>query len=66
MGQSKLADAEALLIKSWSALRDNAGVPAARRREALARFVSLYDSWGKTAEADKWRGALEISDKAKK
>jgi tetratricopeptide (TPR) repeat protein len=64
VGQEKYTDAEPLLLRAYQGLKDldtdqaptTHGAPGRQRlAEARSRLVHLYESWGKTAEADKWR-----------
>ncbi|MGH7540622.1 MAG: protein kinase domain-containing protein [Gemmatimonadota bacterium] len=51
--QGRFAEAEPLLVESWSWLREN-GDPVTRRI-ALERLVRLYEVWGKPGVADEYR-----------
>jgi tetratricopeptide (TPR) repeat protein len=61
--QKKLADAEPLLLTGYEGLKARAdSVPPPEQvciRKAGERLVRLYQSWGKTDEAAKWRKQLE-------
>jgi tetratricopeptide (TPR) repeat protein len=64
LGQKKYAEAEPLLLKGYTELREGQEkIPASFRRarltEALGRLVRLYDAWDKPDEATKWRKDLE-------
>jgi serine/threonine protein kinase len=62
LGQKKYAEAEPLLLKGYEGLNQReAQMPAEAKThlaEAGRRLVSLYDAWGKPAEAAKWRQEL--------
>jgi tetratricopeptide (TPR) repeat protein len=63
LGQTKYAEAEPLLRDAYEAMkRHEADLPLSalpRLAEALDRLVRLYDAWGKTPEANRWRGVQE-------
>ena len=71
-GLGRFSDAEPLLIESYEALRDDAGLPPRDRKEMLERLVRLYESWdaaepgkGYAEKAAQWRGKLdELGTKA--
>lgn len=62
-GQNRAADAEALLVRSATALRDRAGdsSPASRQAAmaAVQRLVDLYDACDRHEDAAQWRKELE-------
>jgi tetratricopeptide (TPR) repeat protein len=62
LGQKRYAEAEPLLLAGYDGLKRRADKipPHAKDRpnEALEWLVYLYDSWGRTAEAAKWRSEL--------
>jgi serine/threonine protein kinase len=63
-GQQNFVDAEPLLLQGHEGLRQRAEriAPTARTgqiREAVERLVQLYDAWGKTNEAARWRKELQ-------
>ncbi|MBU0640427.1 MAG: serine/threonine-protein kinase [Planctomycetes bacterium] len=49
------AEAEALLLPSYEALRAARGEAYIGTRAALRRLVALYESWGKPDQAARWR-----------
>src|SRR5262249_740369 len=63
LGQKKYADSEPLLVAGYEGMKERAKTipPAGKVRlpEAIGRLVQLYDAWGKTEEAAKWRKELE-------
>jgi tetratricopeptide (TPR) repeat protein len=62
LGQGKYADAEPLLLEGYGGMKERlAKIPPdgrIRLTESLERLVQIYDSWGKPAEAAKWRDEL--------
>lgn len=67
-GQKKFDEAEPLLRESYDGLlRVAATIPAHEQdcqTKAIARFVTLYDAWGKPVEAARWRKTLAEAEKA--
>jgi eukaryotic-like serine/threonine-protein kinase len=65
--QKKYAEAEPLLLAGYEGLkRREARIPEAgkvRLTEALQRLVRLYEAWGKTEEAARWKGRLDRAEK---
>ena len=59
-GQGRFAEAEPLLLASYSALSGGSAVGLAKRwsRNALQALVRLYDAEGKPQEAAKYRSLL--------
>jgi serine/threonine protein kinase len=64
-GLGRYSEAEPLLVESYEALRDDAGVSRATKGKMLARLISLYEAWdstapagGHAASATAYRGAL--------
>jgi tetratricopeptide (TPR) repeat protein/tRNA A-37 threonylcarbamoyl transferase component Bud32 len=59
LGQQKYTDAEPLLLEGYQGMKEReAKIPAPQRRrlaETLVQIVQLYDAWGKTDQADRWR-----------
>ncbi|MGE3108593.1 MAG: tetratricopeptide repeat protein [Phycisphaerales bacterium] len=68
LGQSKLAEAEPLLLAGYQGLKDReATIPPlgkARIPEALERLVKLYEIKGNEPEAAAWRRRLEAAKAA--
>jgi hypothetical protein len=62
-GQGKFADSEPFLVQGCEGLKQReAKIPQGSKKDvvqARVRLVQLYDSWGKPAEADKWRMQLQ-------
>ncbi|MEQ1689751.1 MAG: serine/threonine-protein kinase [Gemmatimonas sp.] len=54
----RFPDAEKMLLNAEARLKDSQGDKAPVVRDARTRIVALYDAWGKTADAEKWRGIL--------
>jgi non-specific serine/threonine protein kinase/serine/threonine-protein kinase len=63
LGQGKYAQAESLLIQAFEGMkaRESQMRPSSKflMIEPLERLVQLYDTWGKAAEAARWRKVLE-------
>jgi hypothetical protein len=57
----RCADAEPLLLSSYEALGAASGVATGQLTDARARIVKLYETWGKPAEAARWRDQKEKS-----
>jgi uncharacterized protein (DUF2384 family) len=61
-GIANYADAEPLLLAGYERMKQReAKIPPqgkVRLTEAAERLVSVYDAWGKPAEAAKWRKVL--------
>jgi serine/threonine protein kinase/Tfp pilus assembly protein PilF len=49
------AESEPLLVHAYDNLQAATGTPAKRTDEARERIVHLYESWGRAAEAMRWR-----------
>ena len=49
------AKAEPLLLEAQQTLKGSAALAGRPRREVNERLVTLYEKWGKPAEAEKWR-----------
>jgi tetratricopeptide (TPR) repeat protein len=56
--QKRFAEAEPLLVESYTILNARLGPRDPRTKEALGRLVELYDLWGKPAQAAQYRVAL--------
>jgi serine/threonine protein kinase/Tfp pilus assembly protein PilF len=54
-GQDQFAEAERLLLQSWTGLEQSPQTPAARRQRTLAAIVELYERWGRPEQAAAWR-----------
>lgn len=57
-GVGEFEEAEPLLIRNYPFVRDNRRPGHRRTTEALERLVFLYERWGKTREARRWRAEL--------
>jgi serine/threonine protein kinase/tetratricopeptide (TPR) repeat protein len=59
LGQKRFADAEPLLLEGYAGMKERARtIPApgkVRLPEAIERLIDLYEAWGKTGKAAKWR-----------
>jgi serine/threonine protein kinase len=66
--QKKYADAEPLLLRGYEGMKTREReIPLQSRAcltEAVEGLVQLYDAWGRTDEAGKWRKELEVHAKA--
>jgi len=60
--QGRYAEAESLLVNGYELLRQHPATPPDRRKKAIERLVSLYESWSRQAvkqtELDQWRAVL--------
>jgi len=57
--QGRYAEAESLLVKGYGLLESSPATPPDRRRKAVERLVSLYETWpGRDGELARWRAAL--------
>ncbi|HEX5052448.1 MAG TPA: tetratricopeptide repeat protein [Planctomycetota bacterium] len=65
LGQGKHAEAEPLLLEGYEKMQPPAEA-AARKTDALARVIALYESWGKPEEAADWRAKLAAATAANK
>lgn len=54
--QQKYAEAEPLLVEAAQLMLSIKNAPVQRRRWTLEQLINLYETWGKPAEAEKWRG----------
>jgi hypothetical protein len=57
--ESRLIEAETLLIEGNEALQQSSSADRKYKRDALERLVRLYDAWDKPAQAAAWRTKLE-------
>jgi tetratricopeptide (TPR) repeat protein len=59
LSQKKYTDAEPLLLQGYQGMKQReAKIPAPQRRrlaETLVQIEQLYDAWGKTDQAERWR-----------
>jgi tetratricopeptide (TPR) repeat protein len=67
--QGKLSAAEPLLLQAWQGMRERqAQIPlqvrSRRLREAVQRLVELYEAWGKSDQAMRWRKELAALSQA--
>jgi serine/threonine protein kinase len=67
LGQKKFADAEPLLLEAYQGMKKREKTIPLQAKvsliEAAQRLVQLYDDWGKTEEADRWRERLPVKEK---
>lgn len=54
-GQGRFEEAESLLLHSYPLIVADRGAEHRRTNEAIQRIVTLYEVWGKSEEANKWR-----------
>jgi hypothetical protein len=54
----RYAEAEPLVVEGYRTLKQKRGAAYRRSRQALGRVVELYDAWGRSAEAARWRAEL--------
>jgi tetratricopeptide (TPR) repeat protein len=66
-GQTRYAEAEALVVSGYEGLRvREAQIPAlakSRLGEAAERVVRLYQAWGKPEQADAWKAKLGLAER---
>ncbi len=69
-GQSRLAEAQPLLVESYEGLSNADAIPAGARgqllADALRRIVDLYTAWDQPDEATKWQTLLDEHHKESK
>ena len=58
-GQRRFEEAEALLLESHVALREERGLDDQSTRQALQRLIGLYEAWGRPEEAERYRSLLQ-------
>ena len=58
-GQHRFAEGEALLLEAYMTMRKDRRAPDERVEQSLARIVGLYELWGKTDQAARWRRSVE-------
>jgi len=56
--QERYAEAEPLLVSGCVTVDDSTAVTTKRKKEAHESVITLYEAWGKPAEAAEWRAAL--------
>ena len=56
--QKRFSEAERLLLQSYESLKASQGGNQPRARLALQRLVALYNDWGKSNAADRYRDKL--------
>ena len=61
-GQERYEEAERILLDSYDKLRSSILVPADNQRKARERVIELYEKWGRTDEADKFRAPVKPID----
>ena len=59
--QQRFREAEPLLLRSYSIIRDEWGDANRRSRNASDRIVDLYHAWGRPEKAAEWRAKLGLS-----
>jgi serine/threonine-protein kinase len=59
--QKRFTEAEPLLLRSYSEMKSNLGEQDPRTSEARLRLVTLYEIWGKTEDATRYRPAPPLS-----
>ncbi len=64
LDQNKFAEAEPLLVSGYEGMKEHKeAIPTQdkpRVTKALQRLIKLYETWGKNAEAMRWRKELEM------
>ena len=58
-GQQRYGEAEELLLAGFEGIRARSDVPSIRKRQAIERFVTLYDLWDKPEQAQRHRELLK-------
>ena len=61
--QKRYAEAEPLLLESYNDLKASQGEQKPKTVEAIQRLASLYEAWGKPAQAALYRVMLPDSRK---
>jgi hypothetical protein len=56
LGQRRYEEAEPLLVEGYEKMA--ADFDADRRRQALERVVSLYETWGRREQVEAWKAKL--------
>ncbi len=59
VGLGRYAEAEPLLLEGEAGLRDEPEASAKRRSMARERLAALYEAWGRSDEAARWRSATQ-------
>jgi tetratricopeptide (TPR) repeat protein len=57
-GQKRFDEAQALMLPSYESLKNSQAPDSPRVRTALERLVSLYENWGRSGEASKYKALL--------
>ncbi len=57
-GQKHFEEAQTLMLSSYESLKNSQAPKSPRVRTALERLVVLYESWGRSDEASKYRALL--------
>ncbi|MFH1749088.1 MAG: serine/threonine-protein kinase [Planctomycetota bacterium] len=60
--QGKLVEAEPILMNGYATIRNDPQAPIDRRRQARARIVELYETWGKPDAAAQWRQIADMPE----
>jgi hypothetical protein len=55
VAQGRFNEAQPLLLDALRVMESDSQAPKRRTQNALARIINLYETWGKTDEAAKWR-----------
>lgn len=58
-GRGRFDEAEELLLASYPIVRDETGEASSYTQEIVARLVSLYEAWGRSDQASRYRALLE-------
>jgi hypothetical protein len=61
LDQGRYAEAEPLLLHSVAALTSTFGEAHERAAEARRKLVSVYEAWGRPAQASRFREATDPS-----
>lgn len=57
--QSRLDEAEQLLLEAFDAVRDSPAIEDARKQALARRLVALYQTWGKPEKAAEWTATVD-------
>jgi serine/threonine-protein kinase len=57
-GQKRFDEAQALMLPSYESLKNSQAPNSPRVRTAIERLVALYESWGRSDEAGKYKALL--------
>ncbi|HEY2952152.1 MAG TPA: serine/threonine-protein kinase [Verrucomicrobiae bacterium] len=62
--QTKLSEAESLLVEGNESLQQSRGADSKYKRDALIRLIHLYEAWDKPDKLTDWKQKLADFDKA--